>query len=185
MASSICHHCVEQIKIAEGLLEPPAKKKCRCRKRVTLTQATKMVKEGEASWLVKNREYGTELAVCDLCEGGEDVYNCAQCDGKGTQLIESIAEDYGNDIVLVSRPPADKTEKKRSSALAAKTPRTATIEANHIYLAYVKGVKAAQERIEEYGELNQKFLQSLISGPEPEDDPKAGTGRTFDYGRSI
>lgn len=185
MASSRVHHCINQIKVAEGTLEPPVLTKCRCRKRVTLTEATRMVKNGEASWLVKTREYGTELAICDLCNGGEDVYNCAQCGGTGTQLIESISEDYGNDIVLVSRPPADKTEKKRSSALAAKTPRTATIEANHINLAYCLGNKAAQERIEEYGELNRKFLSSLIVGFEPADDPKTGTGRNFDYGRSI
>jgi hypothetical protein len=185
MSFSRVHHCIALIRIAEGTQEPPALTKCRCRKVVPLSKATKMVKEGEASWVIKEREYTTALDICSLCGGSEDVYHCALCAGTGTMLVESVIVMEGNDIVLVSRPPADKTEKKRSSALAAKTPRTATIEEEHIQLAYVEGNKAAQERIEEYGDLNRAFLSILIVGFEPEDNERTHTGRKFDFGRPI
>lgn len=185
MSLSKVHHCIEQIKIAEGTLEPPARTRCRCRKVVTLQKADKMVKEGEASWEVKKREYDTELVICSMCGGSDEVYNCSRCSGTGTMLVEKVVEIPGENIVLVSRPPADKTEKKRSSALAAKTPRSATIEEGHIVRAYLLGNKAAQERIEEYGELNRSFILSLVVGFEPADDRKKFTGRKWDFGRSI
>jgi hypothetical protein len=110
-----------------------------------------------------------------------------------------VVEDYGDDIVLVSRPPADKEEKKRSSTLAQKTPRVATIEMAHIGKAYSDGLtvgyprqwtkkNVARERIEEYGRLNRESLLSLVSGTEPEGGWVYGTNgpeyeRNPDWGR--
>ena len=207
MSVSRVHHCPGQIKVAEGRLEPPAEK-CRCRKFVSIVKATRMVKEGEASWLIKGRRTETVEITCTLCAGDETVKNCAQCRGKRTIFSPQVIEEYGEDIVLVSRHPADKKEKKRSSALAAKTPRVATIESEHIELAYVEGNREAQERIEEYGRMIQearyflgpkkcnhdpKFMCSRcglegdipVIGLEPADDYLKAEGRRYDFGRTV
>lgn len=205
MSVSKVHSCKEQIKVAEGRLEPPSGK-CRCKKYIGIKKATEMVKNGEASFIVLLRVREGTDEICHLCLGNKEVKNCANCFGKGAERGTIVREDYGNDIVLVSRPPVDKKEKKRSSVLSMKTPRVATIESEHIELAYVLNVKEARERIEEYGRLVQIGLQELgaelrkpknflrpsettrivIPGTrEPEDDQKKGQGRRFDYGRAI
>jgi len=155
-----------------------------------------MVKLGEASWIVTSRtEEGQEI-LCRLCHGDPEVKKCANCHGHGKEIANETVEEFGNDLVLVSRPPADKKEKKRSSILSKKTPRTATIEINHIENAYSDGLtkayprqwdkkNEARDRIEEYGRLGREVLADLVKGYEPEDDPDSGTGRNFDYGRSI
>jgi len=210
MSVSRVHSCPQQIKVAEGRLEPPSGK-CRCRKYIGIKKATEMVKNGEASFIVLGRQREGTDAVCHLCNGDKEVKKCANCFGKGTEPGTIIREDYGNDIVLVSRPPADKKEKKRSSALSMRTPRVATVESEHLELAFsgavetkiVNGKKtrvwvnlrpeaqAAQDRIEEYGRL--VLDARMFVGPnripaikvEPENDAKTGTGRDYDYGRAI
>jgi hypothetical protein len=190
MSFSKVHSCIHQIKVAEERLEPPAAK-CRCRRYIAIAKATLMVKNGEASFIVKSRTREPSNEICRLCHGDKEVKNCANCFGSGKERGTIIWEDYGNDIVLVSRPPADKFEKKRSSSLAAKTPRVATIEKNHIELAYVYEVKEAQERIEEYGRLilDARMFIGKDRIPclkvEPENDAKTGTGRDYDFGRAI
>ncbi len=184
MGVSKVHSCAQQVKVAEGSVEPPGRK-CRCRKYIGIAKATQMVKNGEASWIVIGRRWGPMNVPCHLCNGNPEVQNCACCKGKGTEVTTIDIEDYGNDIVLVSRHPADKKERKRSSALAQKTPRVATIEAKHIFRAYVENVRPAQQRIEEYGRQVHENLSSLIVGFEPADNPKTGEGRRYDYGRTI
>jgi hypothetical protein len=148
------HSCRGQIAIAEGSKEPPAPK-CRCRKYIDLAKATEMVKNGDASWVIISRSQEAVQETCRLCSGDPEVKNCANCRGTGKETVikTDSPRDDSNDIVLVSRVPADKRDKKRSSALAMKTPRVATIEEEHITLAYVLEVKEAAERIEEYGRL--------------------------------
>jgi hypothetical protein len=210
MSVSRVHSCPQQIKVAEGRLEPPSGK-CRCRKYIGIKKATEMVKNGDASFIVLFRVRESTDAVCRLCQGDKEVKKCANCFGKGTEPGTIIREDYGNDIVLVSRPPADKKEKKRSSVLSLKTPRVATIESEHIQNAYSDAIatekvdgkikrvwvnsrpdsQAARDRIEEYGRL---ILDArMFIGPnripaiksEPANDAKTGTGRDYDYGRAI
>ena len=190
MSVSKLHYCPGQVKIAEGATDPPAPK-CRCRKYISLSKATEMVKNGEASWVVLKRSREATEDVCHLCHGDPEVKNCANCNGKGKELGTITVEDYGNDLVLISRPPVDKKEKKRSSALALKTPRVATIEEEHIELAYVEGVKEAAERIEEYGRLilDARMFIGINRIPviklEPENNEKKRQGRRYDYGRAI
>lgn len=202
MSVSRVHSCIQQIKVAEERLEPPAAK-CRCRKYIGIAKATLMVKNGEASFIVTNRIREATGEICHLCKGDPEVKKCANCFGSGKEKGTLIREDYGNDIVLVSRHPADKTEKKRSSALAAKTPRVATVEKNHIENAYSGSLTTdkprqwrgdgaeARERIEEYGRLildARMFVgkdRIPCIGIEPENDAKTGTGRDFDFGRAI
>jgi hypothetical protein len=150
-----------------------------------------MVKNGEARWIVLGRTQGEIDAVCPLCSADPEVKNCANCRGSGKVRVTDIVEEYGEDIVLVSRAAVDKKERKYRPALAMKTPRVATIEEEHIELAYVYGVKEAQERIEEYGRLILDARMYIgkdripVIKVEPPDDPETGTGRRYDYGRTI
>jgi len=79
--------------------------------------------------------------------------------------------------------------------LAMKTPRVATIESEHIDLAYCGDndakSQAARDRIEEYGRLildarmyvGKDRIPCIVE--EPKDDKKTFTGPTYDYGRAI
>jgi hypothetical protein len=190
MRESRVHHCISQEMVAQGLEEPPAKK-CKCREKIDYKRADAKVKAGEARWVVTARERGTREVVCSLCKGEEAVKNCAQCAGSGKQTEAAVWDTYNYDIVLVSQASADLKEKKYRPALAMKTPRVATIESEHIERAYVEGNKDAAARIEEYGMLileARTFIgkdKIFAIKPEPLDDPKTGTGRTYDFGRAI
>ncbi len=190
MSVSRVHHCISQEMVAQGLEEPPAKK-CTCRKFISYKKADEMVKRGEARWTVTGRERGTREVVCSLCGGNPEIKNCASCRGTGKHTVAAVWDTYNYDIVRVSQASADLKEKKYRPALAMKTPRVATIESEHIERAYVEGVPEAASRIEEYGML---ILDArAFIGPnripaiknEPEDNPKTGEGRGYDWGRAI
>lgn len=179
------HHCQSQEMVAQGLEEPPAKK-CTCRKFIPFKEADKLVKEGSARWVVKARERGHQQEPCPLCGGNKEIKNCARCGGSGEVSAAVVWDTFSEyEIVSVSQASVDKAEKKYRPSLALKTPRVATIEAEHIERAYVEGIQAAADRIEEYGDLGRQFLSDLIVGFEPEDDAKKGTGRKWDWGRSL
>lgn len=184
------HHCTGQINVAEERNEPPAPN-CRCRKFISIEEATAMVDGREASWVVIKRTRVLAQVICKLCAGDKSVKNCAGCSGKGLAPEPVVWDEYNNDIVLVSQMPEDKTEKKRSSVLKKMTPRVATIESEHIERAYVYGKKEAAARIEEYGLMileARAFVgkdKTYVIGVEPEDNPKTGEGRRYDYGRAV
>jgi len=208
------HHCVGQINVAEERSEPPAPK-CKCRKFITLDQATQMVKNREASWVVTKRTRGYAEVTCTMCGGDKAVTTCAKCGGKGYTIDNVVWNEYNNDVVLVSAMPEDSKERKRSSVLKKMTPRVATIEQGHIERAYVYGNKDAEARIDEYGMLILKEQLRLLAVDvtreqfeeawkeyeagkciskgglpvparmEPDDKAELGQGRRFDYGRTI
>jgi len=184
------HYCAGQINVAEERSDPPAPS-CRCRKFIPLSKATKMVKDGEASWVVVKRKSGYAEITCSMCGGDKTVVNCANCGGKGVAIEYVVWNQFNNDVVLISELPKDETEKKRTSVLKKKTPRVATIEKAHIYRAYVDGNKEAAERIEEYGRLvleARAFIgkdKIYTIGVEPANDATTGQGRDFDWGRTI
>ena len=190
MKESRVHHCITQEMVSQGLDEPPAKR-CRCREFKSYKKADQMVKNGEARWVVTARERGTDQEICPLCKGDEEVKNCAQCAGIRKITVSAVWEKYGTDIVLVSQAAIDKKEKKYRPALAMKTPRVATIESEHIERAYVECDQDAAARIEEYGRLildarafvGKDHIFCIVA--EPEDNPATGTGRNYDYGRTI
>lgn len=190
MRESRVHHCISQEMVAQGLEEPPAKK-CKCRKFIPYKKADGLVKAGSARWIVTARERGTREEACPLCNGEKEVKNCAACNGLGKQTTAAVWDTYNYDIVLVSQASADLKEKKYRPALAMKTPRVATIESEHIERAFVEGNKDAQDRIEEYGMLildARTYIgkdRIFAIGVEPLDDPKTGTGRNYDFGRTI
>jgi hypothetical protein len=184
------HSCHGQEAVVLQEQEPPAEK-CNCRQIIAIYKATRLVKEGAAKWIVASRSRGVRDVVCDLCNGNKEIVNCAQCGGDGI-MEESYVEDIpGTDIVYTSADPVDEEERKKRKWLAPKTPRVATIESEHIERAYVYENKEAQERIEEYGMLildARTYVgkdRHMVIGVEPADDPKTGTGRNYDYGRSI
>lgn len=128
------------------------------------------------------------MESCTLC-GGEGDKTCAKCHGKG-QTMEPYVEDIpADDIILISR--AAQADKKRSSAFKGKTPRVATIEAEHIERAYVEENRDAQLRIEEYGMLildARTYLgpgRIFAIGVEPADNVATRSGRNYDFGRAI
>lgn len=182
------HTCIKQEKVVYGLLEPDQAGKCPCRERVTLRKATQMVKDGEADWTVKSRTRGERMEECTLCGGAGDK-TCAKCKGVGKTLEAYVEDIPADDIIRISREAI--ADKKRSFALKNKTPRVATIEAEHIERAYVEGNRDAQLRIEEYGMLilDARTYQGpgrvLMIGIEPSNDQEKGTGRDYDYGRTI
>lgn len=221
MSVSRVHHCDKQMDMAveEHRLEPP-KGKCRCRKFISTAEATQKVASGEATWVVLRRRVVT-TKVCRLCQADPEVKNCANCGGTGRQGTNSVIEESGIDIVLVSRPQIDEKRRKNEPMSvegatprkfpAIQTPRTPTIESEHIEKAYSdslitdrvngmsirywaqnnKAALVARERIEEYGRLIQdarnfqgKDRIPTIK-PEPGDNPARGEGRNFDYGRAI
>lgn len=169
----VYHQCFLQSQIAAGKRAPlpPGKKRCTCRQEVTPEEAKELIEDGEAVYIVVERTFKPFEMTCTLCEGDKTVKNCALCGGKGTVTKSYTVDINGDDIVAIT--------------VALKTPRTPTIEQGHIERAYVDGIKVAQDRIEAYGESNRDFINSLIVGYEPADDPKTGTGRRYDYGRSV
>lgn len=159
--------------------------KCRCRKFVALEKAAELIDDGFANHVIISLKIIQVKEVCRIC-GGENKFKkrCGECFGSGEVLRSKIHTEIGEDIYR--RP-------------FLKTPRTATIEEEHIEYAYIKEDHDAQKRIELYHGLNQGSLAELgaalidsktrkvfLSGsPEPEDDAKKWRGRTYDWGRSI
>lgn len=210
MALVRVHTCKSREYVAQGIDDPPADK-CRCRKLISKEKAKQKVDEGEARFVVLSRTHEPAEVPCPLCKADAEFKNCANCHGTGRVEIDNVRQEYGDDIVLVSRSAVDKKEKKYRPALAMKTPRVATIESEHVQMAYsgsvdtrmVNGRKtrvwsylepraqAAQDRIEEYGRLildARMFVgkdRVPIIKAEPNDNPKTGQGREFDYGRAI
>jgi hypothetical protein len=159
------HYCINQIKIAEGTQQPPAKS-CRCRKFISTAEADAMVRKGDASWtIISRRELEVEIP-CSMCAGDPEVKNCANCQGTGREFAWKRLNSYGNDIVLTSQAPVDNKKgaspTPQSSALAKKTPRVATIEKAHIERAYIYNYKEDQERIEDYGRLTLEARKELV-----------------------
>ena len=181
MSISKQHTCPEQISIAVGDSEPPAPN-CRCRKYISTEAARKKVESEEASWIIISRRKAEIEMPCHLCHADPEVKKCANCNGSGKETKMVLIPRYGNDIVLVSRRPADKKEKKRSSSLAKKTPRVATIEAEHILRAYVSDeARYIVEMAEHQGQKIRKLIEDRTS-PQA---AKAARDRIEEYGRLI
>lgn len=159
--------------------------KCTCRKRISLADATKKVERGFAEWLILSITFVTGLETCPICQNGDTKKSCQHCKGLGEIEKTYPIKKHGNDIVLTTTGSADdKGFLVFKPVLSKQTPRVATIEEEHIYRAFCSNNADEQARIEEYGLM---ILQSRIDmgiGVEPPDDPKTGTGRNRDYGRS-
>ena len=176
-----CNQDVGELDPEKGYLV----KKCTCRKYVTLAKAAQLIEDGYAQYVVTSFKIVQAKVKCPICGGIEQyVKSCNLCGKTGEISVDKAVFEYSQDIFM--RP-------------FLRTPRTATIEEEHIQYAFVKGDRDALKRIELYNELNQLTLGKLgaevtnsktkkviFEGrPEPEDDPKKGQGRKYDYGRPI
>ena len=156
------------------------------------------------------------VKVCPICAEFSDARRkrCKNCHGKGYEEVQVFWEELsrhqkpmlGGTIVMIAN--AD-DEGKFNLALHKKTPRVATLEGpnpgsgpyrlGHIVRAII-GSKYDQERIEEYGRINDLELYGKPQGApltgktisftlEPEDVPGDTThdaqGRRYDYGQAV
>jgi hypothetical protein len=158
MKPSRVHTCVFQEQVAMNKQQPNPARTCRCRKLIEYKDANDWVKWGDALWVVTKWEGGSEERVCNLCKAEGDFRSCDNCKGTGKTQVGIFWATYNGDIVLVNH----RTKSNRIS-----TPKTPTIEKGHIerFILFKgqddKVAKEAQERIEEYGRMNQLNLQSL------------------------
>lgn len=160
-------------------------RRCRCRKRISLLDATKMVEKGFAQWVILSRNLIKTIEICPICQNDALKKGCQNC--KGTGEVERVYPNdiLGTDIVLVTAGSPDSEGKTVYRPVKSlKTPRVATIERSHIEKAYLDGNKEEQDRIEAYGLMTLEARIEMGIKPEPADDPKTGTGRSFDRGRS-
>lgn len=184
--------------------------KCRCRKRISLEKAKELVAQG-AQFVIVRYSTTTVEEPCSICEGKENlVKNCSYCGRSGKISVKKTVPVYGEDII---RTVGEKKNRLVNNA-AKRTPRVPTIESKHIWRALGMsgmGSMAARSRWDEYElitlkerirllvdtnveqfEIAWKLWEYDTSRPfplplreEPADDPKTGTGRRYDYGRSI
>lgn len=176
---SVEHSCFSQH------LNEPRPKRCRCRKKLILADATRQVEKGIAQWVIVSQTTVKVKEVCQICLNDKLKKGCQNCAETGEVDREYTHTVYGTDIVLVTTGSLDDNGMMvHKPVKALKTPRVATIEEEHITRAYVNEYKEEQERIEEYGLMTLDARIEMKIGVEPPDDPKTGQGRNCDYGRS-
>ena len=179
MKLSTTHSCYSQH------LNEKKPKRCRCRKKLTLSEATREVEKGVAQWVVISQSTVTVKEICPICANEGLRKGCDTCRGTGEVERDYQHAVYGTDIVLVTTGSLnDDGLMVHRSVKALKTPRVATIEEEHITRAYVMGYQEERDRIEEYGLMTLEARTEMKIGVEPPDDPETGTGRNCDYGRS-
>lgn len=186
MRTSRVHVCFQQ---HLGEQKP---KKCRCKKLITLHEATKEVREGRAQWLVLFRRPGVVEETCPICDADENKrQSCHNCGGLGVASKTFYQETYADDIVQATVGCEDNDGNEIfKSVMSKQTPRVPTIERTHIERAYIEEVKDDQERIELYG---LAILEARVTSgkhaieikPEPEDNEELGIGERYDWGRAI
>jgi hypothetical protein len=185
---------------------------CRCRKFVSTIQAAKLISEGSAQFVVKSYKDLSIEEPCPVCGDQDKLKNsCSLCGKTGKVLVTKRLPVYGEDIITTVGTKG----KRQASTIKKKTPRSPTVESNHILRsvgAIGSGADAAHERIEQYEILTLKERIKLLvvnfnliafeeawrkweADPQQEfplelrredpDDSKKGSGRRYDYGRSV
>ncbi len=179
MKSSKVHVC-HQAHLGEN--KP---KRCNCRKRISLAEATQRVEQGFAAWLVLSEHTAISKEICPICQAGDIKKSCQHCKTTGEVERAHPVRVLGTDIVEVTAGSLDEDNQLVYRSVKAKqTPRVATIEKAHICRAYIDKDKSEQERIEAYGLMTLEARIEMGIGIEPADDPKTGIGRKYDCGRS-
>ncbi len=173
----LAHTCFKRKK-GDGYLAALSPKKCSCRRYITVAKAEEEVRIGAAQYVVIGyKEVETE-ATCPICFNTSLKKICDSCEHTGLIKTKKPEPIYGQDVIRTVGPDG-------RNILTTKVKKAPTIEAGHILRAYVNARRESQLRIEEYGRLSKELISSLISGFEPADDLKTGTGRRYDYGRPI
>lgn len=124
---------------------------CRCKQLVDYDEANKLVKRGEASWVVTGIKAVVKVEVdCPLCANKTEAEKktlvvCGDCKGTGKVTESREILSYNNDIVLLSSIAVDPKNKRHRWNTRNKTPRVPTIEAKHIDRAFVVLAKNPDE----------------------------------------
>lgn len=191
--------------------DPLSPKRCRCRHYISVDDAAKLIAGGVAQYIIKSYRDACVEEACPVCGDQDKLRNsCAYCGRTGKLKINRKIPVYGEDIIT----SVGQKGRKLENTIAKKTPRSPTIESNHILrsVGIINGAAAARERIEEYQTLTLKERIRLLTRipdvkefdilwnswigdvslpfpmavhQEPEDNPAKGTGRSYDYGRSV
>lgn len=188
----LLHQCLYQMRVLLGINTPDPYRRCSCRQYLSDDAGEGLVDEGLAQCIINSTDVIEEIVPCRLCGADPSVKNCAACKGLGTTIKAHRVHKRGTDLV---------------ANLAKQTPRAQTIEKAHVERSFDGKTKRSKEeraRMEVYNELTlavrvelgaelargtsryDPFKVVLIEGnPEPEDNPKLGSGRRYDYGRAI
>jgi hypothetical protein len=172
---------------------PLMPKGCKCRRWRTADEAARLVQSGTYRYILASEKTVETEETCPTCSNDKNLKkNCAGCNRTGKILVTSKYPVLGEDIILASESGKENTK-------TVKVKRAPTIEKAHIQRGYLSGSTHEQMRIEDYGESgfmllgnlgaevrNRKTGEIIVPGhPEPEDNEKTGSGRRFDYGRSL
>lgn len=175
----LAHTCFQT---GKGLAKdaPLSPKKCRCRQFVSVAEADVEIKLGLAQHVVISEKTVEIAEACPICTADDVLMKfCDMCGNTGLVNVKKVVAVLGPDIIRTV------SEDGTTNTLTTQVKKSPTIEKAHIERAYVDGNEAEQFRIELYGISGKEFIQSLVVGDEPEDDQRNGTGRTFDYGRTV
>lgn len=175
----LAHTCFQR---GKGLAKdaPLSPKKCRCRQFVSVAEAETEIKLGLAQHVVASEKTVEIAEACPICTADEALMKyCDMCKNTGLVMVKRVIPILGADIIRTVSLDG------KTNTLTTQVKKSPTIEKAHIERSYVDGNEMEQFRIELYGASVKDFIQSLIVGDEPADDQKTGTGRTYDYGRSL
>lgn len=185
------HSCFQ---VKKGLEKdtPLSPKKCRCRQYMSVIEAATFVGRGLAQYVVTGEKSTETEEVCSICAGVDNLKKvCTACGKTGVIKSKKVFDIRGEDIIFIS---LDGTKNPKTTQVK----KSPTLEKAHMQRA-AEGNREEQARIEVYGATAREFLASLgaeirnpdtgevlVPGkPEPADDIKTWTGRTYDYGRGV
>jgi len=184
---------------------PLSPEKCRCRKYITVEQARTKVNIGIGRYVVIGYNKVNQTEPCKNCSP-ETKSSCLNCGKTGLVHKTKLEPINGQDIILTVNSDGLRN-------LTVKVKKSPTIESKHILRGIENSDFARQARLrwDEYELLTLKFrirsmLKNIVASiiydagwnhwledptrdfpfeirREPEDNPKTGTGRQYDYGR--
>lgn len=186
--------------------DPLSPKNCNCRKYIAVTEAAVLVKESEAQYVVAR--YAEVSDICPICNGEEKLTKlCSNC--KNTGKIIRKEPVYGEDIIvsvgqrsqriIKKKTPRSPTIEQGHIYRALDDPDSDRSQAARSRWDEVE-LLTLKERIKllvvdcdvETFESNWRVWEQDPSQPfplafryEPSDNSVTGTGRRYDYGRSV
>lgn len=186
--------------------DPLIPKNCNCRKLISTTEAALMVKQEAARYVVVR--YAEVSDVCPMCNGQDDLkLFCSRCEKTGKILRKEPVE--GEDIIVTAGDRNQNTIKKKTPRSPTieeghiyrglddydsnRSVRARYRQDEYELLTLKERIKLLVRNFDlESFEIAWKTWEEDPSQPfplefrfEPPDNRIAGTGRRYDYGRSI
>ena len=186
--------------------DPLNPKNCNCRKYVTTTEAALLVKESEAQYVVTR--YAEVSDACPVCDGQDILKNsCIRCEKTGKIIRKEPV--YGEDIIVsvgIKQQKIIKKKTPRSPTIeqghiyrALDDPGSSRSDNARARWDEVE-LLTLKERIKllvvnydlQLFEIAWRAWEADPSQPfplelrtEPSNNKQSGTGRRYDYGRSV